>query len=50
MFKELVSRSTPALIVYKAAQIEPHTVSTAWALIRIHDEVEQTLHGQPVTF
>ena len=40
----------PAVIIHQAAQTQPQTVSSEWPIIRIHDVVEQTIHGRPLTF
>jgi arylsulfatase A-like enzyme len=40
----------PAVIIHQAAQTQPQTVSSEWPIIRIHDVVERTIHGQPLTF
>lgn len=42
--------SRPALVIHQPGQTQPQTNSTAWPLIKVHDVVEQTLRGQPVTY
>jgi membrane-anchored protein YejM (alkaline phosphatase superfamily) len=40
----------PAMIIHQPAQNQAQTVSTPWHIIRIHDVVEQTIHGRPLSF
>jgi len=40
----------PAVIIHLPGQTQPQTNSSAWPLLRLHDVVEQTLRGQPVTY
>jgi len=40
----------PALLIHQAGQTQPGTDSLAWPLLNVHSVVEQTLHGQPVTY
>jgi hypothetical protein len=40
----------PALLIHQPGQTQPATDSLAWPLLNVHSVVEQTLHGQPVTF
>jgi len=36
----------PALLIHQAGQIQPLTNTTPWPLIRVHEMVEEVLHGQ----
>jgi membrane-anchored protein YejM (alkaline phosphatase superfamily) len=51
---EAVSRGVfdprAALLIHQAGQTQPGTNSTAWPLLRVHDVVEQVLHGQQVSY
>jgi len=40
----------PALLIHQPGQTQPGTDSLAWPLLNVHSVVEQTLHGQPVTY
>jgi membrane-anchored protein YejM (alkaline phosphatase superfamily) len=37
----------PALLIHRAGETQPETVSTPWPLLRVHDVMEQVLKGQP---
>ncbi len=40
----------PALLVHQPGQQQPKTVADPWPIIQVHGVVEQTLHGQPMSF
>ncbi len=40
----------PAVIIHQAAQTRSQTVSSEWPILRIHDVVEKTIHGQQLNF
>jgi hypothetical protein len=40
----------PAVIIHQAGQTRPATNNTSWDLLKVHDVVEQVLHGQKVTY
>ncbi len=38
----------PALLIHQAGQTQPQTNTTPWPLLRVHDIVEEVLHGQEI--
>ena len=40
----------PALLIHAAGQQAPQTIDAPWPLLRVHDVLEQALHGQPIRY